>query len=129
MSLEDKIKNQFLADTESILEDSLEALDGWFRFHGDGTINLSSDIRELKATSQILVYLIAKRYASEAGLLDNPGLNNEFLYSRFSQKEVTIRGYQKDLRDEGLIRSENGVHEIMVENLPRAIQRIEDELS
>lgn len=129
MSLEDKIKDQFLADTESILEDSLEALDGWFRFHSDGTTNLSPEIRELSAKNQMLVYLIAERYASEADLAENSGLDNNFFYSRFSQKEGTIRNYQKALRDEGLIQTEGGTHEITVENLPKAIQRIEEAFS
>lgn len=129
MSLQDKIKDQFLADTESILEDSLEALDGWFQFHRDGTIDLSPAIREVGAKYQILVYLIAQQYASETDLTDKPGLENDFFYSRFSQKDATIRGYQKDLRDQGLIQTENGTHEVVVENLPETIKQIEASLN
>lgn len=129
MSLEDKIKERFLADTESILEDSLDALDGWFQFHGDGTIDLSSDIRELGTKYQILVYLIAQRYASETDLADDPGLDNEFFYTRFDKEEATIRGYQKDLRDDRLIRTNQGIHEIVFENLPLSISIIQSSLT
>jgi len=125
MNLEDKIKDQFLADSESILEDNLEALNGWFKFHGDGTIDLSSDIREIGAKHQILVYLVAQRYASETDLADDPGLDNNFFYSRFDKSDTTIRVYQKDLRDQSLIKSVNGIHEIIVENLPASIEHIE----
>lgn len=48
MSLEEEIKDRFLADTESIIEENLDKLEGWFRFHKDGTINLASEIRKLE---------------------------------------------------------------------------------
>jgi hypothetical protein len=129
MSIEEEIKDRFLADTESILEDNLDELEGWFQFHQDGTINLAPEIRKLKARDQMLVYLIAKRYASEAGISDSPVIENDFFYDRLDKSESTIRNYQSDFRDLGLIRSaEQGIHEITVESLPESIEHIKSTL-
>ena len=129
MSLEEEIKDRFLADTETILGDSLDDLEGWFQFHEDGTINLAQEIRKLEACDRMLMYLIAKRYASEAGISDSPRIENDFFYGRLDKSNSTIRNYQSDLRDLGLIRSpEKGIHEITVENLPESIDRIKTTL-
>lgn len=129
MSLKDKIQDQLVADTDSILEEHLDAVKQLFKLHKDGSIDLSPDARELSPESQMLVYLIANRYAFEGELTDSTDIETEFFYDRFSAKNATIRGYQKRLRDEGFIRKTGkSTHELTLENLPRALERLEERL-
>lgn len=130
MSLEEEIKDRFLADTETILGDNLDDLEGWFQFHEDGTINLAREIRKLEARDRMLVYLIAKRYAAEAGISDSPRIENDFFYDLIDKSDSRIRDYLSYLRDLGLIRSpETGVYELTVENLPESIDLIKTALN
>lgn len=127
MSREEEIKDRFLADTDSILDDCMDDLDGVFQFHGDGTIDVLGDYRKLDAREQILIYLIAQRYKYEADMDDDPSLEYDYFYDVFGDKdESTIRHYFGDLRDEGLIRKTPEGHQIVVERLRGAISRIED---
>lgn len=129
MNLKDKIQDQLVADTDSILEEHLDSVSRLFKLHKDGSIDLSPAARSLPGESQVLVYLIAKRYAFEGGLVDATDIETEFFYNRFSAKDTTIRGYQKSLRDEGLIRKTGrSTHELTVENLPRSIEKLEERL-
>ena len=129
MSLEEKIRDQLVADTESILEEHLGKVDSLFTLHQDGAIDLSPEVRELNAKVQILLYLIAQRYAYEGELSESAEMETGFFYDRFEQEETTIRGYQKDLRDKGLIRkTSQSTHEVTVENLPRSLELIQNKL-
>jgi len=130
MSLKDKIQNQLVADTDSILEEHLNAVSQLFKLHKDGSVDLSQEVIQLPTKIQILAYLIAKRYAAEGGLADSGEIETPFFYSRFSTKQSTVRGYQKELRDQGLIRKTGkSTHELTVENLPLAVEQIEKQLT
>jgi len=129
MSLKDKIQDKLVADTESILEEHLGKVAGLFILHQDGAIDLSSEVRELSTKIQMLLYLIAQRYAYEGGLSESPEIETDFFYDRFGKKDTTIRGYQKDLRDKGLVRKTGqSTHEVTVENLPRSLEIVQNEL-
>jgi len=129
MSLKDKIQDKLVADTESILEEHLGKVAGLFILHQDGAIDLSSEVRELSTKIQMLLYLIAQRYAYEGGLSESPEIETDFFYDRFGKKDATIRGYQKDLRDKGLVRKTGqSTHEVTVENLPRSLEIVQNEL-
>lgn len=126
MSLEDDIKDRFVSDTDSILEDCMDDLDGVFQFHGDGTIDVLGDYRQLDPKNLILVYLIAQRYKFEANMVDDPSLEYDYFYDVLSDKDQsTIRHYFGDLRDDGLIQKTPEGHQIVVERLRGAIDRIE----
>jgi hypothetical protein len=87
-------------------------------------------VRELSAKIQVLLYLIAQRYAYEGELAESAEIETEFFYDRFEKKDATVRGYQKDLRDRGLIKKTGqSTHEVTVENLPRSLELVQNELS
>lgn len=130
MSLKEKIQDRLVADTESILEEHLGKLGDLFTLHQDGAIDLSPEVRELSAKTQMLLYLIAQRYAYEGDLAESAEIETEFFYDRFGKEDATIRGYQKDLRDRGLIRKTGqSTHEVTVENLPRSLELVQNELN
>lgn len=126
MSLEDEIQNRLIADTESILENNLGRVENLFQFHQDGTIDLHDDCRDLGPADQMLVYLIAYRYAEEGGLVEEDTIETEFFYERIDRKERTVREHLQSLRESGLATKEGrSTHRLIVENLPKALNRLE----
>lgn len=126
MSLNDEIKDRFLTDAETILESHLDDLEGMFQFHQDGTIELLGKYRDLRPADKILLYLIARRYQYEAELADEDAMAYDEIYPVFPDKDdSTVRGYFMDLRDDGFVRKVNGGHELNLERLLEAIERIE----
>lgn len=127
MSLEDRIKEKFLTDTQEILEAHLEDVDGMFRFHEDGKTEILDDYREISPINQTMLFLIAERYKKEAGLTENDTVSNKDLYQMFPDKsDSTVRNYVMNLRREGLCRDSDDGIRFVVERLPDAIERIEE---
>lgn len=128
MSFSERFENKFRADARSILEDSLERADGLFQYHDDGSIQLDESVRRVGAQTQALVYLIARRMMFEAEKAETPSLSNDYFYDRLNVSESSVRNYIKNLRDDRLVQSNSGEHEVVVENLPRAFDVIDDTL-
>ncbi len=127
MTLEDKIQDRLVADTESILEDNLDRVEKLFTFHSDGTVDIDSLYRNATPKSQILIYFIAQRFAKEGNLAEEDTLDTEFFYKRFDRGERTIRDDLQALRESGFISKEGrSDHRIIVEKLPEALARIEE---
>lgn len=126
MSFSERFENKFRADAKSILEDSLERADGLFQYHDDGSIQLDESVRSVGAQTQALVYLIARRMMFEADKAETPSLSNDYFYDRLNVSESSVRNYIKNLRDDRLVQSNSGEHEVVVENLPRAFDVIDD---
>lgn len=125
MSLRDEIRNRFQSDVESILEDQLDNAQGMFEFLEDGTIELGNGYREASIEDQILLYIIARRYQHEGELIDTKSVEYPEIYTRFPKKdESTIRGYFMNLRNDGFARKADGGHELVVERLPEALERL-----
>lgn len=125
MSLGERIQESFKAEEDTILENNLDRAQGLFQYHDDETINLAPEVREAPTKIQILVYLIAKRLIYEAEDAESKSLTYSYLYEKFDVADSSIRAYVKQLRDGSLIRSNDGEHSVVVENLPRAFDIIE----
>ena len=127
MSLEDDIQERLVADAESIMQENLDRVEQLFQFYNDGTIGIKEEYRDVDPENQILIYLIAQRFAKEGNIDDEDGLTTEFFYERFDRSDRTIRDYLQSLREEGLVTKEGqSKHRIIVENLPDALDRIEN---
>lgn len=131
MSLGDEIREEFKADGRTILKENIDRAKGLFQYHideanDDWSINISDAVRDTSTKVRILVYLIAKRLMFEAGDSESETLRNDYFYEKFDVAESSIRAYIMELRNDGLVRSEDGEHRIVVENLPRAFDLIED---
>lgn len=125
MTLDEEIRNRFVSDAETIMEAHLDELEGMFQFHEDGTMELLGEYRGMKPQDQILLYLIARRYQSEIGLSDGAAMPYDEIYQRFPDKDKsTVRGYFMKLRKEGFAKKSDDGHEMVIERLPEAIERI-----
>jgi hypothetical protein len=127
MSLEDEIQDRLVTDAESILQDNLERVENLFELHGDGTIKITDEYRNLDPENRMLIYLIGQRYAKEGNMADEETLSTEFFYDRIDRGKRTIRGYLQELRDTGLVTKEGqSDHLVIAETLPKALDRIEE---
>lgn len=125
MSFEERFREEFKSDAETILEENLDRARGLFKYHEDGSIQLSDKVHAASGEIQVLVYLIARRMMHEANVAETPSLTNEFFYSKLNVANSSVRNYIMRLRDDGLVISSEGEHQVVVENLPRAFDRIE----
>jgi DNA-binding transcriptional ArsR family regulator len=126
MNLKDEVRERFMTDTRSILEGHLDDLEGMFQFHEDNSLEVLGEYRDLPPQLQVLIHLIARRYQSEADIVDSPALTNSALYRSFPGRDKsTVRGYLMKLREDGLARKREEGNEMVVERLPEAIEKIE----
>jgi hypothetical protein len=127
MDLSERINEEMVVADATILESEFDRVSKLFDLHEDGTINLSSKTRSLGAKNQILVYFIGQRFAYEGDLVDNPELETQFFYSRMDKSDRTIRNYLQKLREAGYLSNVGqSNHELLVENLPDALDEIEN---
>lgn len=130
MSLEDKIQENLVTDTETVLESEIDAISEFLQLHQDGTIVIESGYRDISNENQVLVYLIGQRYAYEGGLAESDTLPSSYFYDRFEASDRTVRDWLQDLRESGLITKQGqSDHRIIAENLPNSISRIQEDAS
>lgn len=128
MSLGEDIRDRFNADSKSIIEDNLDRLDGYFKYHDDGTIQLDSRFNDTGRESQILVYLIARRLMFEADDAETQTLETPYFYGKFPVGDSAVRNSFVELRDAGFVKSDDGEHQIVVENLGKIVDAIQEDL-
>lgn len=127
MSLEDEIQDRLVADTDSILQNNLDRVENLFQLHGDGTIDINEEYRYVSLENQMLIYLIAQRFAKEGNIADEDTIDSEFFYERVDRNNRTIRDYLQNLREGGLATKKGrSSHRLIVENLPDALDRLRD---
>jgi DNA-binding transcriptional ArsR family regulator len=126
--IEDQIRDAFVPKETSILESNIERAKPMFNIYDDGTIKIDGKYRDIPPKHQILVYLVAQRFAYEGNLADKETLKSGYFYERIDKSERAIRKYLQELREDGLVTKEKqGVHKLVTENLPDALELIEDE--
>lgn len=128
MSLEDEIKNTLVPDTDTVLENHLNKVKNFLEIFEDGTIIIKNEYRNVGPSTRILIYLIGRRYAYEGNLAESDTLTTGFFYDRFDAPDRTVRDWLQGLRDAGLAAKEGrSEHRIVVENLPDAVERVQNE--
>lgn len=117
MSEQDNLKKKILAemtvDYSSTLEKNFSLAKELVRITSTGTVDLIKK-EKLTGVEKILIYLIGKRYAKEAGLTESEQVANKELYEELGIKVGSALPWLKTLRDEGKIESKEGKHAIKV---------------
>lgn len=128
MGLKDRIEDEMVVDTESILEDNFEEANELFRIFQDGTIDIEDNYEDIPWRDKIIIYLIGRQYAYEAEKVETPSLPYDFFYARVDVDESTVRRYMNELADELIVTKleENEEWKMVVDNLPEALERVED---
>jgi DNA-binding transcriptional ArsR family regulator len=120
MSDKDEFRDRFGAEGGSIIEDHMDQVEGWFRYD-EQMIVLKREIRELSTKHQLYVYLLAKKMMTEAEVLDSSVTAYDELYEVMRVDDSTVRHSITDLREEGLITTTDGGHDVVPPLVPDGI--------
>lgn len=125
MTLKDKIEDEMVVDTESLLEKEFERAKMLFDIFEDGSVVIADEFKDSNTRNQILIHLIAQQYLVEANRAESPGVPTSYFYDRFDKDDSTIRHYLSDLADDEFVRkNDDGDRVLVVERLADAIDRI-----
>lgn len=128
MGLKDRIEEEMVVDTESMLEEYFDTAKQLFQIFEDGTVDIAPEYREGSWKERVLIHLIGQRYAFEGEKADTKSLSYDFFYASFDKNDSTIRKYVNKLQSEGLVKKEeeSGAWMLVPQSLPTALNRIED---
>lgn len=129
MGLEDRIEEEMVVDSESLLEEEFDRAAKVFKILDSGSIELRPGYRDLSPKERMLAYLVGQVYAVEGNRTNSPVLPYDFFYTRIDLDDSTIRRHANELEDDGLLTTgeSQGEKKLVVENLPRVLDRIEAE--
>ena len=107
-----RILAEMTVSYSSNLEKNFELAKQFIRLTPEGTVDVL--VRDkLPGKEQILLYLVGKMYAKEAGYVTDENVGNNELLERLGFPVGSLLPFLKELRDENLIRQvkrENNVH-------------------
>lgn len=128
MGLEDRIEDEMVVDSTTILEDQFDRAVKIVKILEDGTVELRDDYRNLPVKESLLAYLVGQAYASQTGRVNSSALPYQFFYRRFDVDSSRVRHVANELEDEGLIETAEGQSDkrLVSENVARAIDRIQE---
>lgn len=127
MGLEDRINDEMVVDGESFLEEYFDDAKQLFRIFQGGSLDVREDFAEAPWKERMLIHLIGRRYAFEAGKADSPTLAYSYFYARLDVGESTIRHHMNELQKEHIVEKDEEADEwkLAPESLPKALSRIE----
>lgn len=111
-NLSEKILNEMKADHGSALERNFEIAKQLLRVTDQGKVDVLHK-EKLTGKERILIYLIGKRYAKEAGLSEIENVDNKELMEELGIPQGSVLPWTMDLRDSNKIKqADSGVHYI-----------------
>lgn len=130
--LKAKILSEMTVDYAGALERNFDLAKQFTRITKEGKVEILFKER-LPGTDQILLYLIGKLYAKEAGLATSEDVNNKELMAELGIPKGSLLPWQKKLRDENKIRpikkGANTHHVIAVNRVEKILKDIEKKLT
>ncbi len=103
-SLRERILGEMTADYSSALEKNFELAKKFIRITSDGKVDvLFKDT--LTGKEAILLYLIGKLYAKEAGLTPTDDVGSKELMNELGMPEGSLFPWLKDLREDNKVKS------------------------
>jgi hypothetical protein len=131
-NLKKKIIEEMAVDYSSALEKNFDLAKQFIRITKDGRVDILPKDR-LTGQEQILLYLIGKLYAKEAGFTATDNVGNKELMDELGIPEGSLLPWLKNLRDENNIKQvkkERYVyHFILINLVERTLKNIEKKLS
>lgn len=112
-TLKDKILSEMTVDYANTLEKNFSHTKEFLRITSTGTVDLLKK-DEFTGLEKILLYLIGKVYAKEAGLTSSEFVSNKELCEELGLKIGSVLPWLKTLRDEGKVESKDSKHAIKV---------------
>jgi len=131
-NLREKIIEEMTVDYSNSLEKNFSLAKQFIRITKDGKVDLLAKDR-LRGKEQILLYLIGKLYAREAGYVTTDDVGNTELMDELGIPEGSLFPWLKDLRDDNNIkqitRERRVYHFIPVNLVEKTLKSIEKKIS
>lgn len=130
--LRSRILDEMTVDYASALEKNFNLAKQFIRVTTDGRVEVLVKER-VPQKEQILLYLVGKLYAREAGLAASAQVSNAELMEELGMPKGSVLPALKELRDANRIeRSKSGrtvYHSVAVSMVERAVRMVEDRLT
>jgi len=110
-TLEEKIKSEMISDYRSSLEKNFDLAKKLIKISSEGTVEII-DKNKFSGEELVLVYMIGKCYAKEAGLSKGNGVTNSELINELGKPEGSIFPWLKSLREANKIKQNKSVKPI-----------------
>lgn len=107
-TLEDRIKKEMISDYSSSLEKNFDFAKQLIKISKDGAVEILGK-EKFTGEELILLYLIGKCYAKEAGLSQSNGVSNTELIDELGKPEGSIFPWLKSLREAKKIKQNKNV--------------------
>jgi hypothetical protein len=125
--VKDRIREEMVADSESILEECFERANQNLTLTEDGEV--VPDTRDSEWRTRLLIELVGRQYAQRAELVESPGCTYDEMYGLVSVDDSTVRNAMNSLRDEGVVskNEESEEWQVVTRRLPDVLDRIEND--
>lgn len=125
--LKKRILEEMTVDYSKVLEQNLDLAKQFIRLAENGDVEVL--IREkLSGQEKVLLYLIGKLYAKEAGLTSTDEVGNNELMEKLGMPSGSLLPWLKGLRDENRIkqieRERHAYHSIPINQIERTLKEI-----
>jgi|GEM_PF-2137013 len=107
MSLEDRIRDEMMVESQSRLEENFERVGDLIDVRQDGSVRVGNS-DGLTWRQRALLILIGSRFAHEVGAADSPEVSYSELYSRLDISKSSIRNFIGGLRDQDVVEKPDG---------------------
>lgn len=127
MTLEDRINDEMVADTESLLDAEFDRVNKYVTILEDGSVLVEKG-ENLSWRGELLLLMAGREYAAQVDRVDEAGVEYEFLYSRLDAGESTIRTHMSEMVDSGYVRKdeESGRWRLVPDRLSAALDYVEE---
>jgi hypothetical protein len=126
-----RIRGEMMVDYASALEKNFDLAKQLLRITSGGKVDLQFK-EKLTGQQQILLYLIGKLYAKEAGLVETDDVANKELMSELGIPEGSLLPWLKDLREKKKIkqvkRGRYTHHSIFINVIEKTLRDIEKKM-
>lgn len=128
MGLNERIEEEMVADSTSLLEDQFDRAVKIVKVLDDGTVELRDEYRDMPSKERLLAYLIGQSYAARTDRVESDELPYQFFYKRFDVDDSQVRRIANQLEDDGLVETADNqsYKRLVAENITRAIDQIEE---
>jgi predicted transcriptional regulator len=120
-NLREWIKQELTVDFENELSKHKEKVKALLQLTPSGQIFISR--LDLTAKQRIIAYMVGKVYAEFAKYSDDGTVTNKELMDALHMPEGTVKYTLHELRNEGIIISKDGMHQIKIEQIGVALDR------
>ena len=132
ISLKDRIIKEMTVDYSNALEKNFDLAKKFIRITNEGKIDILFK-EKMSGKDQILLYLIGKLYAKEAGFTSTDDVGNKELLNELGVPHGSLQPWLKDLRDNNQIkqikRGQYAHHSIPAHLIEKSLRNIDKKIN